>query len=102
MHTEDLILVSVDGPRVETDRHVRRNGYGQMEGPRPRSFPKDTGIDVGPTRERDPNVGLNAVVGRPPEEYGIEPSPSPRCGARLLPDINERIRDMNVNGVLGS
>jgi hypothetical protein len=48
-----------------------------------------------------PNVGLNAVVGRPPEEYGIEPT----SFAEMRPgcyDINERIRDMNVNGVLGS
>ena len=48
-----------------------------------------------------PNVGLNAVVGRPPEEYGIEPT----SFAEMRPgcyDIHERVRDMNANGVLGS
>ena len=48
-----------------------------------------------------PNVGLNAVVGRPPEEYGIEPSSL----AEMRPgcyDVHERVRDMSANGVLGS
>ena len=48
-----------------------------------------------------PNVGLNAVAGRVPEEYGLDPlafdEMRPGCY-----DIHERIRDMNVNGVLGS
>ncbi len=48
-----------------------------------------------------PNVGLNAVAGRVPEEYGVDPlafsEMRPGCY-----DIDERIRDMNVNGVLGS
>ena len=48
-----------------------------------------------------PNVGLNAVVGRPPEEYGIEPTSldDMRVGCY---DVHERVRDMSVNGVLGS
>ena len=48
-----------------------------------------------------PNVGLNAVVGRPPEEYGIEPMSldDMRVGCY---DVHERVRDMSVNGVLGS
>ena len=48
-----------------------------------------------------PNVGLNAVAGRVPEEYGVDPlafsEMRPGCY-----DIHERIRDMDVNGVLGS
>jgi predicted TIM-barrel fold metal-dependent hydrolase len=47
------------------------------------------------------SVGLNAVVGRPPEDYGLEPAAfsDMRTGCY---DIHERVRDMNVNGVLGS
>ncbi|MCZ6782391.1 MAG: amidohydrolase family protein, partial [Proteobacteria bacterium] len=48
-----------------------------------------------------PNIGLNAVAGRPPEEYGVEPT----AFAQMRPgcyDIHERIRDMNANGVLAS
>jgi predicted TIM-barrel fold metal-dependent hydrolase len=46
-----------------------------------------------------PNIGLNAVVGRVPEEYGMEPTSydqmRPGCH-----NVHERVRDMNVNGVL--
>ncbi len=46
-------------------------------------------------------MGLNAVAGCPPEEYGLNPlrydQMRPGCY-----DIHERIRDMNANGVLGS
>src|SRR6202045_1929099 len=44
-----------------------------------------------------PNVGFNAVVGRPVSEYGFEPSrfDEMRRGAW---DIHERVRDMDLNG----
>ena len=48
-----------------------------------------------------PNIGLNAVAGRPKEEYGIEPTAFDGDAARVL-DIDERIKDMNAGGVLGS
>ena len=48
-----------------------------------------------------PNIGLNAVAGRPPEEYAMDPQSfddmRPGCY-----DIHERVKDMNANGVLGS
>ena len=47
------------------------------------------------------NVALNAVAGRPKDEYGIEPTSfsdiRPGCY-----DVNERVKDMNANGVLGA
>jgi hypothetical protein len=48
-----------------------------------------------------PNVGLNAVAGRVPEEYGLDPTSfdQMRPGATTS---TSAIRDMNVNGVLGS
>ncbi|MGY1814034.1 amidohydrolase family protein [Blastococcus sp. SYSU D00820] len=48
-----------------------------------------------------PNVGFNAVVGRPVSEYGFEPArfDEMRRGAW---DIHERIRDMDINGVYAS
>ena len=56
-------------------------------------------VDV--QRGEDPDVGLNAVAGRPKEEYGIEPTAfdemRPGCW-----DIDERVKDMNAGGVLGS
>lgn len=48
-----------------------------------------------------PNVGFNAVAGRPTEEYGFEPTrfDEMRRGAW---DVNARVADMDVNGVWGS
>ena len=47
------------------------------------------------------SMGLNAVVGRPPEEWGLEPDrfEDMRQGCY---DVHERVNDMNVAGVLGS
>ena len=48
-----------------------------------------------------PNIGLNAVAGRPPEEYAMDPQSfdDMRTGCY---DIHDRVKDMNANGVLGS
>jgi Amidohydrolase len=48
-----------------------------------------------------PNVGFNAVVGRPVSEYGFEPArfDEMRCGAW---DIHTRVKDMDLNGVYAS
>ncbi len=48
-----------------------------------------------------PNVGLNAVAGRPPEEYGFEPTRLSQMRAGCY-DVRARIGDMNANGVLAS
>ena len=42
------------------------------------------------------------MVGRPPEEYGDRADRrSTRCAVGCY-DVHERVRDMSVNGVLGS
>jgi hypothetical protein len=46
-------------------------------------------------------VALNAVSGRPPEEYGMEPTSFTELRAGCY-DIDERVKDMDANGVLGS
>ena len=48
-----------------------------------------------------PNVGFNAVVGRPVSEYGFEPArfDEMRRGAW---DIHARVEDMDLNGVYAS
>ena len=48
-----------------------------------------------------PNIGLNAVAGRPKEEYGIEPTAFDEMRPGCY-DIHERVKDMNAGGVLGS
>ena len=47
------------------------------------------------------NIGLNAVVGRPRSEYGMEPTAISQMRAGAY-DVHKRIDDMNVNGLLAS
>src|SRR5690606_429176 len=45
-----------------------------------------------------PNIGLNAVAGKKPQEYGMEPS----SFDDMLPgcyDVHARVRDMDIYGV---
>ena len=46
-------------------------------------------------------MALNAVAGRPKEEYGMEPTSFAELRAGCY-DIDERVKDMDANGVLGS
>jgi predicted TIM-barrel fold metal-dependent hydrolase len=46
-------------------------------------------------------MGLNAVAGCPPEEYGLNPTRYDQMRKGCY-DVDERVRDMNANGVLGS
>ena len=48
-----------------------------------------------------PNVALNAVAGRPKEEYGIEPQGLDEIRPGCY-DVDERVKDMNAGGILGS
>lgn len=102
MDIDDLILVSVDDHVVEPpnmfDGHIPA-AYADRA---PRVVTKDDGTDVWSFEGQEiPNIGLNAVAGRPPDEYGVEPTRfselRPGCH-----DIHERVRDMNANGLLGS
>jgi predicted TIM-barrel fold metal-dependent hydrolase len=48
-----------------------------------------------------PSVGLNAVVGRPLEEYGMEPTSLDEMREGVY-NVHARINDMNANGVAAS
>jgi predicted TIM-barrel fold metal-dependent hydrolase len=101
MNKDDMILVSVDDHVIEPP--------GMFDGFIPAKYadqaPKFVSDDIsdkwifGEGEAR--NAGLNAVAGRPPEEYGLEPT---RLGEirRGGWDVHERVKDMNANGVLGS
>src|SRR5438067_943575 len=102
MQIDDMILVSVDDHVVEPpgmwDDRVPKKYADEV----PKLVTKEDGNDVWSFRGAElPNIGLNAVAGRPPAEYGIDPT----SFADMRPgcyDIKERVRDMNANGVLGS
>jgi len=102
MRPEDLILVSVDDHVVEPATMFHQHLPAQYKAQAPRVVRKKDGSDVWVFQgEQIPNIGLNAVVGRPLEEYGMEPTSFEQLRPGTY-DIHERIRDMNVNGVLAS
>ena len=102
MQLEDLILVSVDDHVVEPPT--------VFDGRLPKKY-----VDLAPkliTRDDRTsawlyegqeltNVALNAVAGRPPEEYGFEPTSFDQIRPGTW-NIDDRIKDMDANGVLGS
>jgi len=102
MRTEDMILVSVDDHVVEPPDMFDGHLPAKYKDLAPKVIQNADGNDVWLYEGQElPNIGLNAVSGKPPEEYGIEPT----TFAEMRPgcyDIGERIRDMNANGVLGS
>ena len=103
MNAEDMILISVDDHLVEPPRPVRRPHPGEVPGPGARrSCAPTTATTCGCSTARSiPNIGLNAVAGRPKEEYGIEPTAFDEMRPGCY-DIDERVKDMNAGGVLGS
>ena len=102
MRTDEMILLSVDDHVVEPADMFRQHLPVQYRDQAPRVVHRSDGSDVWLWGDRQiPNIGLNAVAGRVPEEYGVEPT----AFEQLRPgcyDVNERVRDMNANGVLAS
>ncbi len=99
MKMEEMILVSVDDHITEPgnvfDAHLKGEAYETA--PKLRTSPTGTHYWEYLGKEI-PSVGLNAVVGRPPEEYGMEPTSFEQLRAGCF-DPNERVKDMNVNGI---
>jgi tryptophan-rich sensory protein len=102
MNIEDMILVSVDDHVVEPPnlfegrltKKAAERAPRVIKGVGDRDMWMFEGVAM-------PNVGLNAVAGRVPEEYGLDATSFEQMRPGCY-DIHERIRDMNVNGVLGS
>jgi predicted TIM-barrel fold metal-dependent hydrolase len=102
VRADDLIMVSVDDHLVEPPGMFDETIPDRWRDRAPRVERRRDGSDVW-TFEGSviPNIGLNAVAGRPKEEYGIEPTAfdemRPGCW-----DVHERVKDMDAGGVLGS
>jgi len=102
MQRDDMILVSVDDHVVEPPDLFEHHLTDAWKSRAPRVVRKKDGSDVWLFEGQQlPNIGLNAVVGRPPEEYGVEPTSFDQLRPGTW-NVHERIRDMNANGVLAS
>ena len=101
MKVEDLILVSVDDHAIEPPNAFARHMPARFKGREPHVVKKGD-RDVWVFEEQATGyMGLNSVVGRPKEEYGMEPLGYEQM-RRGTWNIKDRVDDMNANGVLAS
>lgn len=102
VNMDNLILVSVDDHVVEPPDMFEGHIPAKYKDQAPKVVTGDDGTDAWLFEgQRATNVGLNAVAGRPPDEYGVEPTRFSEMRPGCF-DINERIRDMNASGVAAS
>jgi hypothetical protein len=102
MNKDDMILISVDDHIVEPPDMFKNRLPKKYAAEAPRLVHNPDGSDSWQFRDVViPNVALNAVAGRPKEEYGLEPQGldeiRPGCW-----QIDERIKDMNAGGIFAS
>ena len=102
MKLEDMIFVSVDDHVVEPPDMFEGRLPSKYADAAPRVEKNDMGDDVWVFNGAHiPNIGLNAVAGRPKEEYGINPTSFDEMRQGCW-DVHERVKDMSAGGVLGS
>jgi predicted TIM-barrel fold metal-dependent hydrolase len=102
MNAEELIMISVDDHVVEPPGMFEGHIPAKYADAAPKVVTQQDGSDVWTFGGSViPNIGLNAVAGRPREEYGIEPTAFDEIRPGCY-DIHERIKDMNAGGILAS
>jgi predicted TIM-barrel fold metal-dependent hydrolase len=102
MKVDDLVLVSVDDHLVEPPDMFKGHIPDRYRELAPKVVTKEDGTDAWVFEGQEAtNVGLNAVAGRPPDEYGAEPTKFSEMRTGCF-DIHDRIRDMDANGVAAS
>ncbi len=100
MEIADMILISVDDHVIEPpnmfDAHIPEKYRDRA----PRIEKQVDGGDLWKFEDGyAPNVGLNAVAGCPPDEYGLDPTEFAQMRRGCF-DADERVRDMSASGVL--
>jgi predicted TIM-barrel fold metal-dependent hydrolase len=103
MNMDDMILVSVDDHSIEPPDMYDRHLPAKYKDQAPKIVKNDEGVDLWVFQGQATSTpfGMAATVGWPHDEWGFNPG----SFSELRPgcfDIHERVRDMNVNGVLAS
>jgi hypothetical protein len=105
MNVDDLILVSVDDHIVEPpsmSTYFADRAPAKFRDRVPRVVRRDNGTDAWLIEGKQVSTfGLNAVQGRPIEEWGSDPENFDQVRPGTY-DVHERVRDMDANGVLAS
>ena len=100
MRVEDMIFISVDDHLVEPPDLFEGRLPAKYADRAPRVEHTDAGDDVWIfDHQTIPNIGLNAVAGRPKEEYGVNPTAFDEMRAGCF-DVHERVKDMSAGGIL--
>ncbi len=95
-------LISVDDHLVEPANMFEGRIPKKFGDRGPRVITDDTGAERWAVDGNlHPNVGFNALVGRPVSEYSMEPTRFADM-RRGTWDVHERIKDMDINGVYAS
>jgi predicted TIM-barrel fold metal-dependent hydrolase len=102
MKIEDMILVSVDDHIVEPADMFDRHVPAALKDKAPKYVVQANGDGFWLYEGRKvANLGVNAVVGRPRSEYGMEPTALSQMREGSY-NVHKRVEDMNVNGLLAS
>jgi len=99
---DDLILISVDDHLIEPPDLFVKHLDARYLDRAPKLLRNDEGNDVWVFgKVVMETAALNAVAGRPKEEYGLEPQSLDEVRPGCY-DVHERVKDMNAGGVLAS
>lgn len=102
MKMQDMVLISVDDHISEPPDMFKKHLKGDDLASAPQFHTTAKGEDYWTYQGMVmSSVGLNAVVGRVPEEYGMEPQSLAQVRKGCY-DPKARLDDMNVNGIAAS
>lgn len=102
VQADELIIISVDDHLVEPPHMFDGRLAAEFADRAPRVIENDAGREMWLFEGVEiPNFGLNAVSGRPQEEFGIEPTRFDEIRKGCW-DVDARIDDMNAGGILAS
>jgi len=99
MEMNDMIMVSVDDHVIEPANMFANHTPAALKDRFPKVIANGTMEAWSWEGRLIPNLALNAVVGRRPEEYGFEPTSYQQI-RRGCYDVKARADDMSANGVL--
>ncbi|MGB8365247.1 MAG: amidohydrolase family protein [Rhizomicrobium sp.] len=102
MKMNDMVIISADDHISEPPDMFKKHLSGEDLASAPQFMTAESGTNYWEYQGlKMPSIGLNAVVGRVPEEYGIEPTALAQLRKGCY-DVGARIDDMNVNGIAAS
>ncbi|QQD17196.1 amidohydrolase family protein [Spongiibacter nanhainus] len=102
MQKDDMVIISVDDHITEPPDMFDKHLSGDDLKTAPKFCTDENGKSYWTYQGMFmPSVGLNAVVGRPPEEYGMEPTSLEEMRKGVY-DVDARVDDMNANGIAAS